>query len=468
MGQLECSEIKLSNILFNNQKFRIDDEYFRKEIVNSYNVITRNKYVLFEDIIEVLTDFHSNGSYESIAKVFKLLDNPDYAYMVRTTDLEMNNYDTNVKYVSRECYNYLSKSKVYGGELLINKIGNPGQTFIMPYLNMPVSLGMNLFMIRLKKDCNFTEAYLWAYLNSEIGKNIISRYVSGTVPLTIDKLSIKSIPVPYINSDFQYRIADMVKSAHSKLEESKMLYRQAEEILEKELGIDYDVIEQKKDVESSVRSFRDVSCGDMRIDSEYYLTKYDELFSHLKNANCCTLSSIVNIRKSIEPGSNMYQSSGIPFYRISNISEQELSKPDIYLDETLFDKSLFPKKDTILFSKDGSIGIAYKLQNDLLGITSSALLHLTVKDENILPDYLTLVLNSKIVKMQSVRDSGGSIIVHWRMDDIANVSIPVLPFSIQTTIAEKVQNSFRLRAESKQLLEDAKRLVEEEIEKGGK
>ena len=333
---------------------------------------------------------------------------------------------------------------------------------------MPVSLGMNLFMIRLKKDCNFTEAYLWAYLNSEIGKNIISRYVSGTVPLTIDKLSIKSIPVPYINSDFQYRIADMVKSAHSKLEESKMLYRQAEEILEKELGIDYDVIEQKKDVESSVRSFRDVSCGDMRIDSEYYLTKYDELFSHLKNANCCTLSSIVNIRKSIEPGSNMYQSSGIPFYRISNISEQELSKPDIYLDETLFDKSLFPKKDTILFSKDGSIGIAYKLQNDLLGITSSALLHLTVKDENILPDYLTLVLNSKIVKMQSVRDSGGSIIVHWRMDDIANVSIPVLPFSIQTTIAEKVQNSFRLRAESKQLLEDAKRLVEEEIEKGGK
>ena len=36
----------------------------------------------------MLTDFHSNGSYESIAKIFELLDIEDYAYMVRTTDLE--------------------------------------------------------------------------------------------------------------------------------------------------------------------------------------------------------------------------------------------------------------------------------------------------------------------------------------------------------------------------------------------
>jgi F0F1-type ATP synthase membrane subunit b/b' len=37
---------------------------------------------------------------------------------------------------------------------------------------------------------------------------------------------------------------------------------------------------------------------------------------------------------------------------------------------------------------------------------------------------------------------------------------------IQKQIAKKIQESHRLRKESKELLEDAKRQVEEEIEKG--
>ena len=128
-------------------------------------------------------------------------------------------------------------------------------------------------------------------------------------------------------------------------------------------------------------------------------------------------------------------------------------------------EELYPKKDTILLSKDGSIGIAYKLEKDMKAVTSGALLHLTVKDSNVvLPDYLTLVLNSPIIQLQAEIDCNGAVIQHWKPSDIEKVLIPILDTSVQQEIASKVQESFRLRAESKRLLDLAVRTVEMAIE----
>lgn len=99
-------------------------------------------------------------------------------------------------------------------------------------------------------------------------------------------------------------------------------------------------------------------------------------------------------------------------------------------------------------------------------ISSSGILHLTVKDNAVLPDYLTLVLNSKIVRLQAERSAGGSIIQHWKQSEIENVSIPILPMSSQQKITDKVRESFALRAESKRLLDLAKHAVEVAIEQG--
>ena len=99
-------------------------------------------------------------------------------------------------------------------------------------------------------------------------------------------------------------------------------------------------------------------------------------------------------------------------------------------------------------------------------ISSSGILHLTVKDNAVLPDYLTLVLNSKIVRLQAERSAGGSIIQHWKQSEVENVSIPILPMSSQQKITAKVRESFALRAESKRLLDLAKRAVETAIEQG--
>ena len=132
-----------------------------------------------------------------------------------------------------------------------------------------------------------------------------------------------------------------------------------------------------------------------------------------------------------------------------------------------YPEALFPKKDSILFSKDGSVGIAYKLEEDAQFITSSALLQLTIKDpEKVLPDYLTLVLNSPVVQLQAEQAASGAVIQHWKPSEIQQVIIPVLDMADQKKLSQMVQESFSLRRWSEQLLDYAKQAVELAIEQG--
>ena len=190
-----------------------------------------------------------------------------------------------------------------------------------------------------------------------------------------------------------------------------------------------------------------------RLDAEFYQPKYDDLKNFLKNFQTVKLGDIVKIFKSIEPGSEFYSNEGVPFVRVSDITKFEIVEPEIKLSMQV-DEKLFPRENTILFSKDGTVGIAYK-----------ALLHLTIIDKNFLPDFLTLILNSKIVQMQAERDTNGAIIQHWKISDIEKILIPKISEEVQEKISAQIEESFKLRAESKRLLEMAKNLVEREIEK---
>ena len=70
-----------------------------------------------------------------------------------------------------------------------------------------------------------------------------------------------------------------------------------------------------------------------------------------------------------------------------------------------------------------------------------------------------------IVKIQSERNVGGTIIKHWLPSQIKEVIIPIVSLSIQTQIEALITESFSLRKESNELLSLAKQAVEMAIEK---
>ena len=207
-----------------------------------------------------------------------------------------------------------------------------------------------------------------------------------------------------------------------------------------------------------------------RLDAEYYQSKYEKNEALLKSLPHKRLHELVDIYKSIEPGSDFYKENGLPFVRVSNLSKFGIGKSEVYLDSKDFTKeslqSLYPKKDDVLLSKDGSVGIAYAVENDLECILSGAILRLKIKDKaEIKPKYLSLVLNALTTQLQAQRDCGGSIIAHWRLEEIQNLIIPLLDSKTQEMIETKISQSFALRARSKELLESAKAKLESALKK---
>jgi restriction endonuclease S subunit len=67
--------------------------------------------------------------------------------------------------------------------------------------------------------------------------------------------------------------------------------------------------------------------------------------------------------------------------------------------------------------------------------------------------------------MQIERDAGGSVISHWKPEQIKKLQVSILPKSTQQKMADLVQQSHQARRDAKELLERAKRKVEEFIEK---
>lgn len=171
--------------------------------------------------ITTLSDYHANGSYETLKEHVQLSTEPGYALMVRTTDLENKNFSEGCNYITKEAYEFLEKSKVYGGEIIVNKIGSAGKVYLMPSLGRPVSLGMNAFLLRFNEGLNNIFAY--HFLISDVGTQRIQKLVKGAVTKTITKDAIRSIAIPVIPPDYQGKFAD----AAAKVESIKTSYQQS-------------------------------------------------------------------------------------------------------------------------------------------------------------------------------------------------------------------------------------------------
>ncbi len=331
------------------------------------------------------------------------------------------------------------------------------------YQNDDIQRTFASYLVRLNPKDSILPEYLCAYLNCKYGEWDVKRRARQSINQTnVNPEEVKEIEIPILDIDLQQKIRCCFTQANSLRILSQKTYSEAELILHNELGINSIAV---TDVNVSQKRFSDfINSG--RLDAEYYQPKYDDLFSRLSKFETKRLGDIVQIRKSIEPGSEAYQNQGIPFIRVSNLSKFGFSDTEIHLSPDEYGDVIRPKQNTILLSKDGSVGIAYKVEQDMDVITSGAILHLTITDNEFMPDYLTLALNSVIVGMQAERDAGGSIIQHWKPSEIENVIIPKLSQEIQQEITNKVKESFALRRESKRLLDLAKTAVETAIEQG--
>ncbi len=455
MDGLECSEINRSKL---ERTLRIDSEFYSKSAIKVSDMLQSRSHDLLTTFVNV-----SDGNHMGISDCFIDEGVPYYrgqdagAFFIENSNPICINEKTFELPV-------MKRSHLKKGDVILSIVGTIGSLSLV-YSDKNATCSCKLAILRPKEGKS--AELLATFLRGKYGQAQITRFTRGAVQKGLILEDMDQLVVPTFGDGIVEAIKNAVQSAYQIQEKANIHYREAQRTLMNSVG---SILAPAESV--SVRNISTSFYTTGRLDAEYYQPKYDILFDELKKFSCKRLggpNGIVNIKKSIEPGSEAYTEDGIPFVRVSDISKFGISEPDIKLRSDIIPNPevLFPPKDTILLSKDGSVGIAYKVEATMPIITSGALLHLKVRDKTeVLPDYLTLVLNSPVVQLQAERDSNGAIIQHWKPSEIENVIIPILDMDTQKEIAAKVQEAFTLRKQSKQLLEYAKQTVEMAIEQG--
>ncbi|MCQ2367428.1 MAG: restriction endonuclease subunit S [Kiritimatiellae bacterium] len=447
----------LSDVRGEDESFRFDSEFFRKDDINrlrQLGLLSHSSLIELSRRIDVGYVGEMTSEYTTDATAPKLIQ-------TRNIDEFIPN-DTDIIHISQEFHEQLRKSQIHTNDILLARSGSFGNAAI--WLDKETVNSSDIIIIDVDPS-KIDPCYLVAFLNSRYGRFQLDRYASGAVQRHVNLTILERLNIALLSEDVRSFVGSLVRQAFKTITDSRACYRAAEDKLLKDLGfLNWSPV----DGGVSVKPFSEVANA-CRIDAEYFQPKFDELKQLLAQCELRDLGGnegLVNIYKSIDPPSDCYGSEGVPFVRISDFSKFGIEIPDIRVSEEVCSDCRRIKKNAILLTKDGSVGIAYKAECDLEMVTSGAILHLEVKDDSVDPDYLALVLNSRIVRMQAERDAGGSIIQHWKPSQIEKVQIPILPRGVQHALADKVRESFRLRHESKRLLNLAKSAVEKAIEDG--
>lgn len=461
---MKYSIVTLNNVLVDNEIFRYDADYFHPDALNILSLLKSKKYCPIEKDFDVTklagfeyTEYFTEENMASVNYYIALTSKN-----IQNEELNLQEYLKIDKIVADE---NLKRSKLLKGDVILSYTGEYRRALTLFEDNY--QLGPNICLIR-NKNSELKPTYLSTFLNSKFGQTMLDKEKTLSAQPTVSMSRIRKIPIPILSDGFQKLIDWCIKLKHSNIEKSKKLYKQSEELLLNELDLlDW----QPKHNLYSIKKYSEIKKAN-RYDAEYFQPKYDELIENIKSYSngWDKLSNIIQApKKGIEVGSEEYCEQGIPFVRVSNLSQHEINNNNMqYISEEYYNSianAYQPKKGEILLSKDGTPGIAYYLsETPQKMISSGGILRLIVNNKEYLPEYLTFVLNSIVVQMQVERVSSGALIKHWLVDEIQNTLIPKLEMNKQIEIVEQLKEATKLRKQSKQLLEIAKRGVEIAIE----
>ena len=163
----------------------------------------------FETATLYVTDYVANGSFASLRENVKTYKEENYALMVKTQDFS-NDFTRGLTYTDQKGFDYLQKSRLYGGELMLSNIGaSIGKAFIIPTMNIRMTLAPNAIVVKCL-DAIMTE-YLRYFILSYYGQKMLSDFTAGTAMPKFSKTQLRSALIPVPPYSEQRRIIEKIK-----------------------------------------------------------------------------------------------------------------------------------------------------------------------------------------------------------------------------------------------------------------
>ena len=170
----------------------------------------------------LVTDYVANGSFASLKANVNLYQEPNYAYFIRNTDLKSGSFGV---FIDQHSYEFLSKSTLYGGEIIISNVGDVGSVFLCPKLDGRMTLGNNIIM--LKPEDNHLRYYLYIWFKYLQGQALIQGIKGGSAQPKFNKTDFKNtsvlIPPKDILTRFHETVAPMFETISQRQTETSRL-----------------------------------------------------------------------------------------------------------------------------------------------------------------------------------------------------------------------------------------------------
>jgi type I restriction enzyme, S subunit len=151
----------------------------------------------------------ANGSFASLRENVKTYKEENYALMVKTQDFS-NDFSRGLTYTDQKGFDYLQKSRLYGGELMLSNIGaSIGKAFVIPTMNIRMTLAPNAIVVKCL-DVVMTE-HLRYFILSYYGQKMLSDFTAGTAMPKFSKTQLHSALIPVPPYSEQKRIIEKIK-----------------------------------------------------------------------------------------------------------------------------------------------------------------------------------------------------------------------------------------------------------------
>lgn len=162
------------------------------------------------DLLELLTDYDANGSFADMAKNVNTTDGDGYAWYVRITDLENPKPLSELKYVDESSYEFLKKTELHGGELLMAKRGDIGKVYIFEPRTKYATVAPNMYLLKLNNKV--IPHFLYDYFVSGEGNKKLTRLNASSTMGALYKDDVKNIDVIMPSIEEQAMIGNFFQS----------------------------------------------------------------------------------------------------------------------------------------------------------------------------------------------------------------------------------------------------------------
>lgn len=446
--------MQTSTIKFSQIEDRIDAEYYKPEYLGIERFFSHSKNIF--TIGEIIKSIQHPKEFK---REYSTIGGIPYLRVSNVKDGYINLSDIEYVYADRN----IGLSKINNGNILITRSGTVGIPVLVTSEFDEMLISADFLKLVLKEKINnlsINPYFIYTFLSSKLGLAQSQRKLIGALQKHINTEGLSSIKIPIPSQPFQQKIEEMVKEAQKKRKLADEKYKEAEEILNKELGLENLDLSTQKTFEAKFSEAED------RFDPEYYKPIYKNVYKYLKKKSkpltevCKIIKTKISPQNNPEKIFNYIEIGGI------NNSTGEIEKV-LYLHgwEVPSGVKYVVKNNDVLLSAVRTYlkGIAL-VNNNHEGNIATTGFHV-LREPIIKPETLFLFLRSRLGLIQFEKFFLGSTYPVIKNYDLKNIMIPILSQSLQQKISSLIQESFKLHQEAKELIDRAKREVEEMVER---